>query len=1049
MPERLRTLAARLAAAVPGSSRVWRRTLAFTGLFIVLLGAAGYFWLPGFLKDQLETQLTAQLNRQVSVDTIEITPHRLSVHLRGLRIAERAAPGGPPASLPLLALATADINFSGASIFRLAPIISALRINGLEIHLARAANGRLSIADLIDAARAKPPAPPDARPVNFSVSNIELSGSRFRFTDQLKNAVQDISDIRIGIPFIANFEASEETWVQPHFSARINGDPIRIDGEVRPFADVREASLRIVLNRVDLTALEEYAGLPTGLDLRSGNLDADLRLVFSQQRVPETAAPRLRIDGQVALHDVALLNATTRTPHVVELDAVRVMTRDLEPLAAKPIQLALDLQGLRIARADAKSAAITLAAGRIDQVTIDTAARTLQVAATTLDTLGVDLRRERNGELDLSALFAPSRVARADRRPPPPAPDTGNAGWQGTIASVALQNASVRFEDRSLPRPVPLVVAPIDATLTGIDLGGKRPLSLTLEATVNQSGRLAGTGSVAWQPLDLDLSIDARGIELVALQGWSGGRIQALLTRGAASFKGALRAHGTPLVVSVRGDGELAGFNVLDRKSASDLLRWRQLAVSGLQFTSAPLDVRLQHLALTDFFADVRLSPEGKLNLGELFAPPSTSASAPAAHSATAAPTTAADTAQTPPAAEAEPALPVRIARISLTRGAINFDDRFVRPNYRARLTGLSGTIGPLAPGSPGDIAIKGAVDGAAPLDIQGKLDPFGKPLFLDIAASAKGIDLPGLTPYSGKYVGYAIDKGKLSVDVRYHIEQGELRADNNIFLDQLTFGDKVDSPDALNVPVNLAVALLKNPRGEIDIHLPISGSLNDPEFSIGGIIVKVLVNLVVKAVTSPFALLGSLFGADQDLSTVAFEPGRARLAPDMEGRLQALSKAMAERPGLKLEVTGLAIPETDREALRRAQLDRLVRAQKAAAAAQRGQAAGSLREVDVSAEEYPRYLAAVYAEADIDKPRNTLGFARNLPVADMERLLLASQPAGDDALRQLAERRATLVRNWLLEQGGVPAERIFVLAPRVQTASSEAPGGQVVFSLR
>jgi hypothetical protein len=460
------------------------------------------------------------------------------------------------------------------------------------------------------------------------------------------------------------------------------------------------------------------------------------------------------------------------------------------------------------------------------------------------------------------------------------------------------------------------------------------------------------------------------------------------------------------------------------------------------------LRVDVKSVALADFFADVLVTPAGQLNLKDLVGPGQGDA-APGTRGITPAKTAPADAkAATPPPAAAP--LPVRIGRITLQGGTVNFRDRFIRPNYQARLTNLAGRVGPLDPGKPGDVEIRGAVNRAAPLEILGKLDPFGAPLFLDIAASAKGIDLPNLSPYSGKYVGYAIEKGKLSVEVRYHIEQGELRADNNIFLDQLTFGEKVDSPDALNVPVNLAVALLKNTRGEIDIHLPISGSLNDPEFSVGGIIVKVLVNLVVKAVTSPFALLGSLFGGGEELSAVDFGPGRSRIAPEAEKSLDTLARALAERPGLKLEITGHADPDSDREGLKRAVLERKVRAQKAAAAAKGGQTAGSLRDIEISADEYPRYLKDAYAAETFPKPKNALGFTRSLPVPEMEQLMLANIPAGEDELRQLAERRANTVRDWLVEQGKVPADRVFVLGAKVERqAEGKRLGSRAEFSLR
>ena len=210
----------------------------------------------------------------------------------------------------------------------------------------------------------------------------------------------------------------------------------------------------------------------------------------------------------------------------------------------------------------------------------------------------------------------------------------------------------------------------------------------------------------------------------------------------------------------------------------------------------------------------------------------------------------------------------------------MNFQDQFIKPNYRAKLTGLAGRIGPLDPRKPGEIDIRGAVDKTAPLKIVGKIDTFGRELFLDIKATAKGIDMPTFSPYSGKYIGYAIEKGKLSVDIHYHVEKGELRAENNIFLDQLTLGEKIESPGCAVDPGESCVGIVEKQRGEIDVHLPISGSINDPQFSIGGVIVKRIINLLTKAATAPFTMLGSLFGGEE-LSEIDFAPGDAQITPE------------------------------------------------------------------------------------------------------------------------------------------------------------------------
>ena len=286
------------------------------------------------------------------------------------------------------------------------------------------------------------------------------------------------------------------------------------------------------------------------------------------------------------------------------------------------------------------------------------------------------------------------------------------------------------------------------------------------------------------------------------------------------------------------------------------------------------------------------------------------------------------------------------------------------------------------------------------------------------------------------------VEKGKLTLELNYHIEKKELRSDNKIFVDQFTFGNKVESPDATSLPVNLAISLLKNNRGEIDLNLPISGSLEDPQFSVGGLVIKVIVNLFVKAVTSPFALLGSMFGGGEELSSVEFAAGRARLDVAATKKLESLAKALTERDSLKLEITGRADPETDAEGIKRVAIDRAVRREK------RKDMKDPDGEIEVSDDEYPVYLKRAYKEAKFPKPRNLVGMQKDIPVEEMEKLMLANFPASDDDVRTLAVRRGEAVQTWLIEQGKVPTERVFQLPPKIEK-DDKGKASRADFSLR
>ena len=368
-------------------------------------------------------------------------------------------------------------------------------------------------------------------------------------------------------------------------------------------------------------------------------------------------------------------------------------------------------------------------------------------------------------------------------------------------------------------------------------------------------------------------------------------------------------------------------------------------------------------------------------------------------------------------------------------------------------IQGASSDAVALSAAEAGNVELGARVENTAPVELRGTVNPFARDLTLDLTATAKDVDLPPLTPYSAKYAGYGIQKGKLSLEVHYQIENRKLVASNKLVLDQLTFGERVESPTATKLPVLLAVSLLKDRDGVIHLDLPIEGTLDDPKFSVWGIIVQVVVNLVTKAATAPFALLGALAGGGgEQLAYVEFAPGRAEISTAAETKLRSLSKALADRPGLKLDAAGRAVPELDRDGLKRAALDHALRSQKQKAIASQGESAPPLDSVVIEASEYPKYLAAVYRDANLpDRPRNVLGMAKDIPPAEMEALLLASYGADDEALRSLANRRAQTVKDWLAGSGGIAGERVFIVSPKLggEGIEDKGPPTRVDFALK
>jgi len=677
----------------------------------------------------------------------------------------------------------------------------------------------------------------------------------------------------------------------------------------------------------------------------------------------------------------------------------------------------------------------------------------------------ISLVRDKEGVFNAEKIAAEPREGKpgnAALRPVAKAPASARAVpasvWQVDVKRVALDDWGVRVEDRTLSPAIVLNAEPLALKIDGLSTAKGSKAKIDLQSSINKRGKIGVAGTLGLAPLAGNLDLNLRAVDLAMLQPYVTERVKIAITRGNVSSRSKL-AFEVPASGAVkgsfRGNLTVGDFASVDKLNATDFLKWKSLYFNGMDIRFAPMSVSIDDIALSDFYTRLILDAKGGLNIREITAQRAedqkaeenaaqANGSAPAGPAATSAK-------MAPPA---EPMMPLSIKRITLQGGNIAYSDRFIKPNYDANLTGMGGRLTGLSsdPNTIAELDLRGKVDNSAPLEIVGKLNPFRQDRALDIRASVKDFELSSVSTYAAKYVGYGIDKGKLSAQLGYKIEDRKLSATNQVFLDQLTFGDKVDSPSALKLPVLLAVSLLKNSRGEIDLDLPVGGSLDDPQFSVGGIVVKVIVNLITKAITSPFALLGSIFGGNaEELAWLDFEPGFARLGPAADDKLKSIAKVMADKPGLKLEIAGRVDPATDRDGLLRATLLGKVEALKVKDMAKKGESLADDGRVTVSPGEYPALLTRVYKDEKFPKPRNMVGLTKDLPVAEMEKLILANTKVSDEDVRLLGQQRAQAVKAWLLDKGQVPAERVFVLSTHEGDDGKQpkAKVSRVDFSLR
>ena len=990
-------------------------------LFLLFLG---FLVAPSVVRSVLTEQLSQALQRQVSVERVAINPLTLSMEVSGLSIRT-------PAGTEQLGFEQLRVNLSSLSLAHAGLVIDDLVLRSPRVSVARLAEGRYDISDWLDRWLSPQRQSNTALP-RFSLNNIQIVDGQFSFDDQPKGVRHTAESVKFSLPFLSSLPYQAELFVEPKFSAVVDGSHLALHARSQPFAPAHTSTLDIDLQDLELAQLQPY--LPASLPVRlsGGKFSSRLSIGFAQ---PSGAPPSLGISGTAQVTGLAM-TGTSGEPQLA-LDALQLTLQKTDPLQPSMAIEELTLEGLQIAQAQPK-APLRVERLLLRQAQVDLSSRRLH--AEQLQGTGIQLQmvRSAQGALEWLALPPPPGVG-AGKTDTAPALAQAGSDWTGRIGQLQLDELALQFEDRTLSPAAVQEIEHARLTAQQLELAPGHENSFAINAIVNRSGKLQASGSLQLQPLEARLALETTALPLMPMQGYLAPHLNTSIVQGHFSSQGQLDLleHAGKLQANYRGALTLGQFRAVDKVNSTDLLKWKSLYFGAVNFASEPARLNIGEIALSDFDARLILSREGRLNLADLVR-----RDAGQAQSVTAA-----------SGADKTPALPIAVAKVTLQNGRVDFSDRFVQPNYSATVGKLGGSLLNLssAPDTVAELDLRGSYAGSAPVHISARLNPLADKKFLDLQADVSSVDLVDFSPYSGKYAGYRIDKGKLSLNASYKLKDRQLSAENRVFIDQLTFGEKVESPDATQLPVQLAIALLKNNRGEIDINLPISGSLDDPQFSIGGLIFKVIANLFVKAVTSPFALLGSLFGDGQELSQVGFAPGLSSLDDVALRKLQTLSKAMREREGLKLEITAGADKATDPEGLRRAALQRAVQAEKRKDMA-RQHPAGTEPDSPVSASEYPTYLERAYQQARFPKPRNLLGLPKALPVEEMEKLMLTHLAAGEEELRALATQRGQAVQSWLVEQGQVPLSRIFLLPVKVEEASKTTPDSgrnRVDFSLR
>ena len=807
---------------------------------VALYSLLGFLILPGIALRIANQQLANYATVPARIERIELNPFSLELTLWGLKIGE---PGKEQVGFERL-----YANLQLDSLWTRALHLADVQLDKPKTELLFDKSGQLNLAQLFKLPPSEPtPADPNAKPFPLRIERIKLAGGYVHFQDLRPSEPIEFLYDKLDFELKNLSTLPEDNADMTLVAAGPEGGQIDWKGNVSLVPITSKGTLKITDGK--MKAWWPYVRDALPLVLEDGALNFSADYTFSLAKGTE-------------------LNLTNTAASIAPF---AIKAPDGRPL-------------VRLERLD------------VSETTIDLAKQQVVVGKIRSNKLETWAAREADGQLDWQKLFAsqPSKPAKAPEPAsapaaadsPKPAAAAPSKPWQVLLKDVQLRNYQVHLADRQAKPAVALELGPLNVDVQNFDSLNGNPFTLKVDTGLGKQGKIQATGEVNLNPVSAKLKVNTQDIDLRVAQSYISPFIRLELRSGMLGSNLDVNLKSTePLTLQITGRAQVDQLHTLDTLKTRDFLKWQRLVLEGVNYQHGN-SLSIDKVNLLQPYVRFMINDDRTTNVDDLLIPqPANSGAKPAAKAA----------------ASNEKPLGIHIGQIAINDGSANFADFSLTPNFATAIQQLNGQIGTIdsRQAKPASVDIKGKVDRYAPVTIKGSVNPFDPMAALDIATSFKRVELTTLTPYSGKFAGFRIRKGRLNLDLHYVIIKGQLKAENKVVVEQLQLGEKVDSADAVDLPIRLAIALLKDSDGKISIELPVSGDLNNPQFSVMPIVWQTLRNLVVRAATAPFKFIGGLVtgGGSEDLGNVSFAAGSSELNKDAEGTLNTLANALKERP--------------------------------------------------------------------------------------------------------------------------------------------------------
>jgi hypothetical protein len=872
------------------------------GIALVIYTVLGFFVAPAIIKSQMLRRLPALTKRQAAIQQVKCNPYVLSLTIRGLSLTETN--GDVFASFDEF-----YANFQlWASLFKRSWVFDEISLKGPFGQVVYQPDGSFNFANLLTKNAPAPKhasASPAALPA-VVIYNLRVTNGALAFADLTRKTPFRTKFIPIEVD-LTNLTTVRDKNAPYIFTARTGeGESFGWSGTVS--VNPLRSSGTFRLGGLQLSKYSPYSQDYAKFEIANGLVDV---------------AADYRYDSANNPLDLAISNAM-------------VSLTKLELKAPDTGEMLISIPSFTITQAEASIVQRTARVGLIKSSGGSLFVRQNQDGTINLLSM-LELPAPKPGEQKASATNAPQP-------------------FTTKIDEIAFDDYSIKAEDKKPAKTAAFNIDHLHFDLKGVSNVSNAPITAALALRFQKTGTIGLTGTLTLLPLSADVQLGITNLDVRAAQPYVEEQLKLAITGGALDLQGRARyAPSTPGAPLINFTGSLAlnKFATADDVLFKDFAKWDSLAVDGINVDLQPDKIQVDQVKFSGLNTSLIVGPDKRANLQTILQ------IAPRTN-------TAPDTASQSPATAAKPVPNVTLGALVFENASIHFADQSIEPHCTFDVQEFGGTIKGLSSqeNTTAVVDLQGKVDSHSPFAVTGKVNPLATNLYVDVSVAFTNTELTAFTPYTEKFAGRPLQKGKVSFGVHYLIDKKALKAQNGFYVDQLTLGPKNNSPDATSLPVKLAIALLKDRRGRIQLDVPVTGRIDDPKFRLGPIIWQVVENLIVKAATSPFSLLGAMFGGGEELSFVAFQPGLAAI-PDREtNKLETLGKALFERPELTVEINGSVDPATDRAPLARAKFDQHIKSLWVQEQTAAGKAAVALDEVQLDPKDYERLVAQAYNAA-------------------------------------------------------------------------------------